>query len=285
MCLFYFKDKFKQKMINLKEKIACITIDFEKDYGSRIGEFNILKSNKKEIYQLFELFSDFKVPVSGFIQTNLLLDYSDFFSVIKEILDDFHSHSHTHAVLSSNIIDEEIKLNVSVFKNFFNRQPLGYRAPLGILSEKNIDILKKNNFLFSSSIYPFFFPGRFNYIFSQKDPFFYPNQLMEIPLAVTNLLRYPISLSYMKLIGWRISHFLYSAFKLPNILVFNSHLHDYIVNQESFSNLPLKLRISWGRNKYKGPEYFKKFLRLLKRKGYKFMTMTELYYYLKEKGL
>ena len=61
-----------EKLIKVK-KIACITLDFEKDYGDRIGEFNILSN--KEITELAQFLQELQIPLSLFITTNVLEKY------------------------------------------------------------------------------------------------------------------------------------------------------------------------------------------------------------------
>ena len=268
------------KVFNIKEKLACITLDFEMDYGDRIGEFNILKFNKKEIFNLAKLFSNLSIPISAFVRTDILINYSESLDVIEKIAKDYHSHSHTHNTKNFDS-RREIPTSVSVFKKYFGEQPLGYRAPQGILNNNDIEIVKKCGFKFSSSIFPSFRPGKFNNLSMSVNPFIYNNDIMELPFSVVPKLRYVISLSYLKLLGLEVNKIFFSAFGLPNIVVFDSHLHDYIVNEKSFDQLPIPLKFAWGVNKYSGVKYFKSFIKLLKEKKYRFITMTELYNYLK----
>ncbi len=46
------------KIFNVKEKLACITLDFEMDYGNRVEELNIL-SNEWELSDLSRMFRSF----------------------------------------------------------------------------------------------------------------------------------------------------------------------------------------------------------------------------------
>ena len=268
------------KIFTLKEKLCCVTLDFEMDYGDRVGEFNIINNNA-ELAELGSCFSGLKVPVSTFIRTDLLSRYPKTLELIQKIAGDYHCHSHTHATQNFNS-KEEIYQTASTFEKYFGRIPLGYRAPQGLLHEGDIELIRDNGFKFSSSVFPSFRPGKFNYLSMPTEPFLYDNGILELPFAVVPLIRYIISLSYLKLIGFPANNALYSIFGLPNVLIFDSHLHDYIVNEESFKKLPLKLRLAWGMNKYSGMKYFEKFVSLLGGKGYKFITMSDLYHRLLE---
>jgi hypothetical protein len=269
------------KILNVNEKLACITLDFELDYGDRIGEFNILEDNEKDLFDLATLFSDFDIPISTFIRTDILTNYPKSLDVIKKIAKDYHCHSHTHNTKSfdSRI---EISNSASTFKRYFGYKPVGYRAPQGVLYNKDIDFIKKCGFKFSASIFPSYRPGKFNNLSTPIDPFVYDNGIMELPFAVIPKLRYTVSLSYLKLLGINMNKILFSMFGLPSVVVFDSHLHDYIVNEKSFSKLPPQLRIAWGKNKYLGIKYFSIFIELLRKKKYRLITMTQLHNYLKE---
>ena len=160
---------------------------------------------------------------------------------------------------------------------------MGYRAPQGVLFNGDIDLVKTCGFKFSSSVFPSFRPGKFNNLALPIEPFVYDNEIMELPFAVVPRLRSIISLSYLKLFGLTLNKAFFSWFGLPKIVVFDSHLHDYIVSEKSFSQLPWKLRAAWGVRKYSGIRYFTMFVEMLKSEGYRFITMTDLYHLLKDR--
>jgi hypothetical protein len=60
------------RIFNEKERLACITLDFELDYGDRIGAFNIIEEDQS-LFDLAKLFSDLHIPVSAFIRTDILI--------------------------------------------------------------------------------------------------------------------------------------------------------------------------------------------------------------------
>ena len=268
------------KILDVNRKYACITLDFETDYGDRIEEFNIL-DNERDLLDITKLFVDLGIPISTFIRTDTLIHYPKSLDIITRIAKDYHCHSHTHNTKNFNS-RAELSTCASTFETFFGYKPLGYRAPQGVLYNEDIDLLKTYGFKFSSSIFPSYRPGKFNNLSMPISPFIYDNGIMELPLAVIPQLRYIVSLSYLKLLGTNINSLLFFIFGLPNIVVFDSHLHDYIVNERSFEKLPLPLRIAWGANKYSGVKCFKLFVELLKSQQYQFITMTDLYHNLQK---
>lgn len=271
------------KVFKIKEKFACITLDFEMDYGDRTEMFNILE-DKKGLAELAELFRDLDIPISTFIRTDILTKYPQSLEVIKDIASDYHCHSHTHNTRNFNS-ETEIAECSKTFEKYFKYKPLGYRAPQGVLYKGDIEIVKKTGFKFSSSVFPSYRPGRYNNLSKPRDSFMYDNGIMEFPFAVIPKLRYTISLSYLKLLGFNANKALFAIFGLPNVIVFDSHLHDYILNQESFGKLPARLKAAWSINKHSGKKYLAGFVNELKRLNYRFITMTDLFHYIKKSYL
>ena len=264
-----------KRLLPLDRKVACVTLDYETDYGDRIGAFNILRHHREEIDRLAERFAELEVPVSAFIRTDLLDEEPGALGAVRSFATDFHCHSHTHATHGFDS-EREIATTAETFERRFGAAPRGYRAPQGVLNEGDLDLLLEHGFEFSSSVFPSYRPGKFNHLSMPTVPFLYENDLLELPLAVVPGIRYTISLSYLKLIGLGASRLLFSTFGLPELLVFDSHLHDFIVCEESLARLPAKVRIPWSVNKGAGVRYFERFVDLLRRRGYELLSISEL---------
>lgn len=257
-------------------KIACITLDYEIDYGDRTEEFNILNDNFNDIKKLGELFRDCDTPVSTFIRTDMFKSYPKSLEALKLISNDYHCHSHTHSMCNFNS-EYEIKTCKEVFKDTFGTEPLGYRAPCGVLYDQDPDILLKNGFKFSSSIFPTYRPKKFNHLDKPQTPYKHENSLLELPFASINTVRFVISMSYIKLIGFNQFKLLASIFGLPDVLVIDSHLHDFIYNQKSIDQIPKPMNWVWSRNSKNSLTIYKQLIDFLKIKGYHFKSMTDLY--------
>jgi peptidoglycan/xylan/chitin deacetylase (PgdA/CDA1 family) len=257
-------------------KLACITLDFEQDYGWRVQQFNILGDNQAELTELGALFHSLNLPVSAFVVTHLLQDYPAVPDLLPRLAVDFHGHSHSHNTREFHS-RREIETMQAAFQAHFGYAPLGYRAPLGVLRPGDIDLLADYGFKFSSSVFPSWRLGKFNHLGSPRSPFYYPNGLLELPLATVNRARVIVSLSYLKLLGWRANYGLFETFGLPEVVIFNTHLHDFIWNPQSYGQLPAHYQLAWGRNRQQSGAYFEKMVHYLRRKGYHFITMTELY--------
>jgi hypothetical protein len=146
-----------------------------------------------------------------------------------------------------------------------------------VLHAGDVALLKQAGFRFSSSVFPSFRPGKFNNLHRPLIPFVYDNGLVELPMAALPGIRLILSLSYLKLLGWRLHRFLQRLTGISNVIVFDAHLHDFIHCEESFRRLPAGLRLAYGRNAHRGFDYFERFIALLRSLGYRFVTMTELF--------
>ena len=262
-----------EKTYLTNKKLACITLDYEKDYGDRIGEFNIIDQSV-ELNGLKDLFNKLDIPVSLFVTTNLLEDFSDSFNLATSLGNDFHSHSHTHNTNNPDT-QYEIKQSKLVFEKYFKSSPIGYRAPQGVLYPGDRDLLIKAGYNFSSSVFPSFRPGKYSNLSSSINPTIYENGFVEMPFAVVKKIRYTFSLSYLKLLGIQLNKLLISSFGLPNIVVFDSHLHDYITNEESLKQLPPNIRRAYSIRKDLGMQYMEEAVLLLKKQGYEFKTESD----------
>ncbi len=256
------------------KRFAIVTLDFEKDYGHRVGDFNILKSYK-QINFFTKLIKKYKLPISSFIVTKLLKNkrYTD---LLHSFSSDYHAHSHTHDIFNYDS-KYEIFESFYIFKKYFGYKPLGYRAPQGVLNYNDIDYLKSAGFLFSSSVFPSFRPFLFNNLSKSNLPFSYSNGIIEYPFAATNDKRLIISLSYIKLYGLNYLKKLLNQNSLPNILVLDTHLHDFIFNLISYKKLPLKYKILYRRNYKESFSLFLYLVNFLKKQRYNFITMSELH--------
>ena len=267
----------------VREKLACITLDFELDYGGRVGRFGIYEDDSGQLRELGELYRSLSIPVSAFVQTSLLEDYPGSLECVQSLADDFHSHSHTH---NMQVFDsrEEIAACTETFERFFGHRPLGYRGPQGMLYDGDTDLLVEHGYKFSASVFPTYRPGRFDNRGSPLTPFRYGNGLVEMPFGAIPAVRFVVSLSHLKLLGWTGNRLLMGLFGLPPVLVVDTHLHDYIINEQSFAKLPTKYRWAYSRNKRKGKPYLTAFVAFLRRKGYRFVTMTEIHESLEAAG-
>lgn len=244
----------------------------EADYGGFVDRYEIFKDLDKIEKLLFTLHS-FGVKITAFTVAEIFELFPDVIKIFEKYDCEFEPHSYSHN-LDSPDSDSEIEKCRTAYFNYFHTYPKGYRAPRGKISESGIKLLEKNGFLYDSSIFPSYFPNPFRYFFCNRDiHYFKDSNILEIPFTSLSPLRLTLSISYIKLFGVDF----FKKLTLPDVVCFDSHLHDFIFNRESFDSLSLIWRLIYSRNKYRGIELCIKFLEHVKQKGYKFCYMSEIY--------
>jgi len=259
-----------------------MTLDFELDYGGRTPECNTLLE-KAGHRDLRDRLDRLEAPLSAFVQTSLLEDYSDAVEVLKTLAVEVHSHSHDPDPGHSPG-DVGFAQSLRLLSKHFPQDQYGYRAPFGKLYPGDVEKIRENGFAFDASLFPSFRPGKFNNLGAKTEPHRWDNGLLELPFAVMPFTRLIIGVSYMKLFGPSLYRWQAKLTGLPRVLVFYAHPHDWFPTNATEGFSPL-LRAAFNRNKNKGLEITERWLQFLKDQGYTFVTMNELAGIMEEEGL
>ncbi len=257
----------------MNQKLAVITLDLEPDHAGQIPDIYEGWRNKY-IRRLFLLLRSYNVPLSIFIVGKSITNHSSIINYIRKQKSEFYLHSYSHDAKNPDSIFE-ISKGIAAFRHFFKTAPVGYRAPEGRISQKGLKRLKQYGIQFDSSVFPSFWPHP-RYLLFPKLPYVLPHGTYEIPITVIGPLRIIYSLSWIKLIGWIIYRRYIDLFHLPDIVVFNFHMHDLF-------SLPTHVQLSpcwkfiYSRNKESGVELFNNVLCHLKEHGYTFVPMSTIY--------
>ncbi len=254
-------------------KYVVFTLDLESDYSGHVSE-SYDAWNKRYIDELILFLHQENIPLTIFVVGKTLSEHPLIIKRLEKYTSDFHLHSYSHN-LDAPDSREEIEKGIHAFRYYFKRKPKGYRAPEGRISESGWKILAENGIAFDSSIFPSFWP-RPRYLKYSREPFFVAGtSLLEIPFATVSPFRFIVSLSWMKLLGWKFYFVCISLFGLPDIVIFNIHLHDLWL-LPSYSTLPLHWRMVYGRNHTKSFAYMSKFLKFLRTHGYTGVTASHV---------
>ena len=123
-------------------------------------------------------------------------------------------------------------------KKDLGKRPMGYRAPQGLITKEEAIFLADMGIKFDSSIFPTFFPGRFNRLNFPLTPFVIEqSSILELPFAVIPRIRLPIGLSYMQLMGLTSFIFLFAIFGMPKIMIYGFHSYE-LGKVNSYEGLP-----------------------------------------------
>lgn len=253
-------------------KLFAFTLDLEADYAGVVNEYEIFKDPAK-IEEVLSALKLLDVKTTVFIVGEILELFPDIIKIFEKYDCEFEPHSYSHDFTSPDS-ETEIEKSRKAYFNYFNRFPAGYRAPRGKITDSGIRLLEKHGFRYDSSIFPSYFPNPFSYLLSEKNVHYYGNsRIMEIPFTSVTPFRITLSVSYIKLLGVNF----FKRCSLPDTVCFDSHLHDFILNDNSFSKLPALWKLIYSRNKFRGIDYCVEFLKYVKQKGYRFCYMSEIY--------
>lgn len=256
-----------------KNKQVFFVLDLEQDYG-RIDDYSAFKN----IDRMIDLFKKYDLKLTVFVTGMIIAQKPEIIEKIKRNINcEFHLHSYSHEInqtLSSEEKIADLIMAKENYQKYFSRDPVGYRAPCGNITQKEIEWLKKESFLFSSSLIPTYRPGLFNNLKRGDDIFFHPGGFLEIPFSSLPFIKVPFSLSYFQLLGWPISSFLIRNKKSLRT-IFNFHLHN-LSKLNNIKQLKMAFRLGYIRNQNNGFKILEKFIKTMIKAGYQPGLMTEL---------
>lgn len=250
-------------------KHVYITIDLEPDYAG-YGPDKYLCWNENNINKLLSLFKKHSVKPSIFVVAKSLKN-KNIIKKFQQIKSEFHLHSWSHDIKDPDSL-KEVSIGQKVFKKFFGYKPIGYRAPLGLITPTGLKNLKSKKFLFDSSVFPSFWPNISHFLKPNRPYIDKNSKILEIPVSTISPFRFLMTLSWFKLLGWNFYSLLLSNFTLSDNIVFGLHLHD-VFETSSKNRLPFFWKIRYLNNKDHGFEFLDKFLICIKRRGYDFSTV------------
>lgn len=264
-------------------KVVCLTLDVEQDYGARLAEPRY--EGLEHIPDLVNFFKEWDIPLTCFVQGSLLESHPAQIDQLSSVDVEFELHSYSHPDPQRNNIRFEIEKGKEAYRKFFGKDPMGYRAPLGVINDGDYQVLAWHGFKFDSSIFPSIRPGVFNNMRKPIKPYLLGNTgIIEFPITVlSNLIRLPMSLSYLKLLGKPFLRLIRSC-RLPSFIVFSFHLHD-LITLGSSSKIPVEKfsppyraiynRIYKGNNN--GIELLGNLITIFSEKGYRFLNLIDVY--------
>jgi peptidoglycan/xylan/chitin deacetylase (PgdA/CDA1 family) len=269
-------------------KIACITLDTEADFLDPSGRIRLFEEDAL-FDRYVSILKRYGVKVTAFLVTSLIPKHGDSYRRLQEQIPvEFAIHSHMHD-MQNPCSRADIESSVRAFREFFGRNPIGYRAPVGQITREGLQTLFDLGFRYDSSIYPSYRPGRLGYnnLHLPVEPFRVRHEtqsIIEIPFATLHGLHLVFSLSYVKLFEWKTYTWLMKIFPPPNQMSVLAHPYDYyfhlLADQVTAGEKPLLLR-----NARSAFELFEKMIIFLHNAGYEFELMSGLCDYLETEHL
>jgi hypothetical protein len=260
----------------MKKKI-CLTIDVEPDFGGLLAKDVYCGMNN--LGKLEEIVRKYNLKLTAFVTGKSLEDNPDILKHLKSMNCEIEQHSYSHQVGHDSKLDD-IKKGIKIHEKIVGDLPYGYRAPQGIITQKEVFFLESMGIKYDSSIFPSFFPGRYNRLKFPLIPYIIKNSsIMEIPFGVVRRIRIPISLSYIQLLGLSTFELLLKLFGLPELLVYDFHTFE-LGKTSSYHELPCLAKFGYYRAQrlYSNPvDVFEKFVKYVLSQGYESKYMIDVY--------
>jgi peptidoglycan/xylan/chitin deacetylase (PgdA/CDA1 family) len=265
----------------MKQKIACLTLDMEPDYGDPEGHIRLLES--QEYFERYtEIVNRYTAKVTMFTVTSLFPRFGEHFERLARTIPlEFAAHSHSHDP-ANGATRNEVESAAQVMKRINGSGPLGYRAPYGQITKDGLSHLLDAGYQYDASVYTSLRPGKFGYanLHMPNGPFRVTrgdDSLIEFPFTSLSRVRIVFGLSYIKLLGWNVYSSLLRTFGLPDITLSLSHPHDFYFHQlAGFHPVSLE-KFALARNSRRAFDYYEKMLAELKQQGYEFTFLGEAY--------
>ncbi len=207
---------------------VILTIDIEADGGALPGcqrtyeSFAILP-------RLLQVLQAWQLPLTAFVEGDILDHHADLIAPLIAYGATFESHAYDHSCVGLDVESrlDNIERGLHAYRTCFSASPWGFRAPCGMIEPEELSWLARAGVRYDSSIFPSFFPGRFNHTAAPLSPYRHAKVgLIELPVGTLGVSRYPLGLSYAQLIGWRAFRWLFTCCPKPPCFIFNFHLHD-----------------------------------------------------------
>jgi hypothetical protein len=259
------------------KKTVCFTIDVEPDFGGLLTKD--VYFGKNDLPKLERIIRKYNIKLTAFATGKTLEENPDILESLRSMKAEIEQHSYSHQIGHFSKITD-IEKGIQTHEKLVGVPPLGYRAPQGIITQEEALFLDNSGIKFDSSIFPTFFPGRFNRLNSPVVPFMIKeSNLIEIPFSVVPKIKIPISLSYMQLLGLDTFKFFFKVFGLPELIVYDFHTYE-LGKVPSYTGLPVYDKFIYYRaqNVYADPaNVFEGFVKYILSKGYESKYMIDIY--------
>jgi hypothetical protein len=173
------------------ERRILLTFDLEEfdlplEFGCPISDEDQMNVTNNGLQRLTRLLSKYNIPAT-FFTTAFYADKNR--ELIKSLSanHEIASHSKYHSEFNeTDPFDSKIEIERIIGKHIY-----GFRMPK--FRKIDISIIKEAGYSYDSSINPTFIPGRYNNLFTQRkihlDTW---SNLIEIPVSVSSLIRFPL---------------------------------------------------------------------------------------------
>lgn len=179
------------KSIMTQKKPAKILLSFDieefdlpLEYGQSLDKSEQLAISRQGLFCLLPLLEELQIRVTFFVTAYFAIHHQ---SLIKKLSEhhEIASHSWEHSHFSL----EDLTRSKKQLEKITETEIIGFRmARLKPIDEQEI---YQAGYLYNSSLNPTYLPGRYNNL-DQPRTFYYHEKLLNVPVSVTPLIRFPL---------------------------------------------------------------------------------------------
>ncbi len=182
-----------------------------------------------------------------------------------------HGYNHFYRGNKNLNLEGDISKSKKIIEKIIDKKIIGFRAPQAQFSKELIEVLKKLNFKYDSSIHSAWLPGFYNNRDKPLMPF-KAGKVLEIPANSSYNLRLPFSWIFMRNLP------LFYSVRTVRKLLRKNITPIFYVHSWEFINIKNKKGLPLGYLRNTGKKFCEKFDKFLENfKDEKFVTMEEIY--------
>ncbi len=170
-------------------KLILLSFDLEEfdvpeEYGQAIDDSTKFKVSLQGLEAVLELLNRLSVKATFFVTANFAIHHP---SKMLEIVN--HHEVASHGFYHSSFSPKDLADSKKALENIITQAVTGFRmARPQPVSDRDI---QSAGYLYNSSMNPTYLPGRYNHFFKQRTAY-YSDKLLNIPVSVTPLIRFPL---------------------------------------------------------------------------------------------
>lgn len=170
-------------------KLILLSFDIEEfdipeEYGQKIDEQTQFEVSLKGLKLLIHLLDKLNIKATFFTTANFAIHNQ---AIIREI-----SARHeiaSHGFYHSSFKKEDLEKSRKVLEKIVETRVTGFR--MARLKKIDAQIIRRAGYEYNSSMNPTYLPGRYNNFFKNRTAY-YANELLNIPVSVTPMIRFPL---------------------------------------------------------------------------------------------
>lgn len=223
-----------------KIKTCFVSVDVEQDLGG--NSFRGVESLDK----ILSIFEKYDIPATLFVTGETLRERPEQFQKLANSYE-IACHGFTHRfwnTLSAQERQKELEDFINLYRQTFQKDPRGFRAPSHVIDKAGIELLDEKGFLYDSSIVPHYPPFKKYRGYKGKAPLlpyrFEGMNILEIPVR-GQFSGIPLAGAWIRSLPIWIYQTLFSVSR-PEFVTLNMHSWD-IFDPRFLEKLPLIIEI------------------------------------------